>query len=82
MDAVLLALGQKLPELGVTGALVFVLILLVRRESSTEERHAAQLKRLNASHDEELKRLRADRDREHTARRAAEKERDQRRRGP
>jgi hypothetical protein len=74
LDAVLVALGQKIPELGVTGALVFILVLLLRRESSTEERHAAELSRINAFHDAELKELQVDIDRERTARRAAEDE--------
>lgn len=81
MDAVLTALGQKVPELGVTGALVFVLVLLLRRESSTEDRHAAELARVNAAHDAELKELQADIDRERTARRAAEDELGRLRRG-
>lgn len=80
MDAVLVALGQKVPELGVTGALVFVLVLLLRRESSTEERHAAELSRINASHDAEIKELQIDIDRERIARRAAEDEIDRLRR--
>lgn len=74
MDAVLLALGQKIPELGVTGALVFVLVLLLRREAATEERHAAELKRINAAHDAELEELRTDVERERAARRRAEDE--------
>jgi hypothetical protein len=80
LDAVLTALGQKVPELGVTGALVFVLVLLLRRESSTEDRHAAELKRINEHHDAELEELRTDVSRERVARRAAEDERDQLRR--
>lgn len=74
MDAVLVALGQKIPELGVTGALVFVLVLLLRRESSTEERHTAELARVNAAHDAELKELQTDLERERGARRAVEDE--------
>lgn len=74
MDAVLVALGQKIPELGVTGALVFVLVLLLRREAATEERHAAELKRVNAAHDAELEELRTDVERERAARRRAEDE--------
>lgn len=72
MDAVLVALGQKVPELGVTGALVFVLVLLLRREAATEERHAAELKRIAAAHDAELEELRKDVERERAARRQAE----------
>lgn len=78
MDAVLLALGQKIPELGVTGALVFVLVLLLRRESATEERHAAELKRINAAHDAELEELRTDVERERAARRRIEDEQQRR----
>lgn len=82
MDAVLTALGQKIPELGVTGVLVFLLVLLIRRESSTEDRHAAELRRINSDHDAELDELRLDVERERIARRSAEDERDRLRKGP
>lgn len=86
MDALLLALGQKIPELGVTGALVFVLVLLLRRESTTEERHAAELKRIAEAHDAEAAERQVDIDRERTARRKAEdelaRERNRQRRSP
>lgn len=60
MDAVLTAITQSLPQLGIGGALLFVLVLLVRREASTEERHTAQLARINAAHDAELAEMRAE----------------------
>lgn len=60
MDAVLAAVVQSLPQLGIGGGLVFVLVLLVRRESSTEQRHSAELARINAAHDAELAEVRAD----------------------
>jgi hypothetical protein len=78
LDAVLVALGQKVPELGVTGALVFVLVLLLRREAATEERHAAELKRIGAAHDAELAELHTDLERERAARRRAEDEQQRR----
>lgn len=80
MDAVLVALGQKIPELGVTGALVFVLVLLLRRESATEDRHAAELRRITAAHDAELEERLIDIERERAARRAAEDELNRQRR--
>lgn len=60
MDAVLTAVMQSLPQVGVAGGLVVVMVLLLRRESSTEERHAAELTRINAAHDAELAEMRAD----------------------
>lgn len=60
MDAVLTAVTQSLPELGIGGIVVWVLLLLLRRESSTEERHAAEIARINRAHDEELAELRED----------------------
>ena len=47
MDAVLTAVFQSLPQVGVASGLIVVMVLLLRRESSTEERHAAELKRIN-----------------------------------
>lgn len=60
MDAVLTAAVQTLPQAGVAGVVIGVLWLLLRRESSTEERHAAELKRINEAHDAELAEIRAD----------------------
>lgn len=60
MDAVLTAVMQSLPQVGVASGLVVVMVLLLRRESSTEERHAAELKRINEAHDAELSEMRAD----------------------
>lgn len=60
MDAVLTALGQSLPQLGIGSGILFVLVLLVRRESSTEQRHTAELTRINSAHDAELAEVRAD----------------------
>lgn len=60
MDAVLTAVTQSLPQLGIGGIVVWVLLLLLRRESSTEERHSAEIARINKAHDEELAELRED----------------------
>lgn len=60
MDAVLTAVMQSLPQVGVASGLVVVMVLLLRRESSTEERHTAELKRINDLHDAELAEMRAD----------------------
>jgi Skp family chaperone for outer membrane proteins len=60
LDAVLTAVVQSLPQTGVAGVLLFVAVLLLRREASTEDRHAAELKRINEAHDAELAEMRAD----------------------
>lgn len=60
MDAVLTAVVQSLPQLGIGGGLLLVLLLLLRRESATEDRHAAELARINSAHDAELAEMRAD----------------------
>lgn len=71
MDAVLTAVVQTLPELGIGGGLLLVVTLLLRREATTENRHAAEitrmasiyaaeLERVNAAHDAELAEVRAD----------------------
>jgi Skp family chaperone for outer membrane proteins len=60
LDAVLTAVVQSLPQAGVAGAALVVVVLLLRRESSTEERHTAELKRINDAHDAELAEMRAD----------------------
>lgn len=69
MDAVLTTLIGAAPQLGVAGVLLALLGLVLRRESQdradyrtqlTEitNRHAAELTRINTSHDEELAELR------------------------
>ena len=69
MDAVLTSLIQAAPQLGVGGVLLTLLALLMRRESQDRAdyrtqiaelatRHAAELARINTSHDEELVELR------------------------
>lgn len=60
MDAVLTAVVQSLPQVGVASGLLFVVVLLLRRESATEERHTAELRRINDAHDAELAEMRAD----------------------
>lgn len=60
MDAVLTAALQSAPQLGIGGVAVWLVVLLLRRESSSEERHTAELKRVNDAHDAELAELRAD----------------------
>lgn len=60
MDAVLTAALQSAPQLGIGGIAAWLVVLLLRRESSSEERHTAELKRVNDSHDAELAELRAD----------------------
>ena len=60
MDAVLTAALQSAPQLGIGGVAVWLVVLLLKRESSSEERHTAELKRVNDAHDAELSELRAD----------------------
>jgi predicted RNase H-like nuclease (RuvC/YqgF family) len=69
VDAVLTTLIGAAPQLGGAGLLLVLLGLLLRRESQDRvdyrtqithltERHAEELKRINAAHDEELAELR------------------------
>ncbi len=60
MDAVLTAVAQSAPQLGISGALVLVIVLLLRREASTETRHGTELERVMRAHDAELAELRTD----------------------
>lgn len=84
MDALLTALGQKAPELGVGGLVIMLIVLLLRRESGTESRHSAEMKRITSAHDEELAEIRADvkelREKNDELERALDKERQERRR--
>lgn len=65
MDAVLSALVTKLPELGIAGLALWLLLAAWRNAASdradyrdalkaAEDRHAAELARVNREHDEEL----------------------------
>lgn len=54
IDAVLGAL----PQAGAGGVFLFMLVLMVRRESSAQERFTAEYDRISRSHDEELAELR------------------------
>lgn len=69
MDAVLTAVLQSAPSWGVGGLLITFIVILIRREGSVAERHAAELDqrdklhaaeldRVNTDHDEELEELR------------------------
>lgn len=60
MDGVLTAIIQSAPQLGISGVLVFVIVLLVRREASAETRHGAELERITKTHDAELGELRGE----------------------
>lgn len=60
MDAVLTAVLQSSGPLAGGVSAVAIIVLLLRRESATEERHTAELTRLRAAHDDELGELRAD----------------------
>lgn len=54
MNAVLLAIGQSLPEMGAFGLFVTIILLLLRRESATEARHTSEMQRQAKIHDEEI----------------------------
>ena len=64
MDAVLTAVLQSLPQLGLGGGSIVLVVLLLRREASTEERHAAELTRKDTLHAAEITRLRSAHDAE------------------
>lgn len=74
MDVVVQSLLGALPSLGIYGGFAWVLILLLRREATAEERHARELDRLNKAHDDELAEKNRDIERERERRRAAEEE--------
>ena len=74
MDAFWSGVISAVPSLGIYSGFAYVLILLLRRESNSEERHARELDRVRKMHDEELEELRKDIARERTARRQAEQE--------
>lgn len=71
MDAILPALFSAAPQLGVAGVLLFVLGLVMRRESadrtdyraaleSAAKRHTEEVDRMRKGHDEEIAELKAD----------------------
>lgn len=74
MDVVVSSLLGALPSIGIYGGFAWVLILLLRREATAEERHARELDRVRKAHDDELDELHRDIERERTRRRAAEDE--------
>lgn len=60
VDAVLTAAFQSAPQLGAIGGFVWLVLLLLRRESSSEDRHAAEMARIKAHHEADLKRVKDD----------------------
>jgi Skp family chaperone for outer membrane proteins len=60
VDAVLTAITQSAPQLGISGVLITVIVLLVRREAGAETRHSAELDRITKAHDAELAELRGE----------------------
>lgn len=54
MDAVLTAITQSAPQLGISGVLITVMVLLVRWAAGAESRHSAELDRITKAHDAEL----------------------------
>lgn len=70
MDAVLSALVSKLPELGIAGVALMLLLTSWRNNATdrgdyraalrdAEERHAAEIERINREHDAEIAEIRA-----------------------
>lgn len=68
MDALLTAVMQSAPSWGVGGLLITYIVILIRREARVDENHiaalnqqaqlhAAELERINRSHDEEITEL-------------------------
>ena len=60
MDAFLTAVLQTVPQMGLGGGAIVLIVLLLRREAGTESRHQAELDRISKAHDAELAELRAD----------------------
>ena len=52
------ALLGALPQAGAGGVFLFILFLMVRRESTAQERFTLEYDRINAAHDSELSELR------------------------
>lgn len=74
MDVFLQALLGALPSLGIYGGFAWVLVLLLRREGTAEERHARELDRMRLAHAAELNQKDQDIERERQARRQVEDE--------
>lgn len=64
MDALLAAVLESAPSWGVGGLLVTYVVILIRRESRVDERHAAALDQLDRLHSASLERLQRDHDAE------------------
>ena len=60
MDAVLTSVMSSVPQLGVGGVALAFIVLLLRRESSSQDRFSAEYKRINEAHNAELAELRAE----------------------
>ncbi|AEA27936.1 hypothetical protein Psed_5811 [Pseudonocardia dioxanivorans CB1190] len=54
MDGLLTSIVGAAPQLGVTGLLLAVVVLLVRREVQTSELHGIEMERQARIHDEEI----------------------------
>ena len=63
VDGLLSALAGTGVELVGVGAFVWLVVLLLRRESSSDTRHTAELTRISELHDAEMAELRAENDR-------------------
>lgn len=58
MDTSIDAVLGALPQAGAGGVFLFLLVLMVRRESTAQERFTAEYDRINQAHDAELSELR------------------------
>lgn len=72
LDGLLSALSGTGVELAGVGAFVWLVVLLLRRESSSDARHTAELTRISELHDAELAELREENARLRTQRDHAE----------
>lgn len=64
MDALLTAVLDSAPSWGVGGLLLSYVVILIRRESRVDERHAAAIDQLDRLHAASLERLQRDHDAE------------------
>jgi hypothetical protein len=64
VDALVTAVLQSAPSWGVGGLLITFIVVLMRREGSVAERHAAELDQRDKLHAAELERINADHDQE------------------
>ena len=62
MDALLTAVIQSTPQMGVAGLLITYIVILIRREGRVDDKHSADLDQRDRLHASELERLNRDHD--------------------